>query len=165
MWLLACVHEHVFLHVGFLVKSFAAIITRERSDVSVNQHVRGQGRRTLEMFTTSLALKYLNSGVRLPVLRKADVMTKRLTTRGAAVWAATRVRAPHVHLQTVWCAKYFLTGVARERLVRVALLQLVFMLRFHGLFEMHIFLVESYFHVFCGRFSFWKIIAFRTGLV
>lgn len=152
--LLSCVHEHVFLHVGFLVESFAAIITRERSDVGVDEHVRGQGRGTLEMFTTSLALKYLNSGVRLPVLRQADVMTECLTAGDAAVWAATRVRAPHVYLQTVWCAKYFLAGVACERLARVALLQLVFTLRFHGLFEMYIFLVESYFHVFCRRSSF-----------
>jgi len=81
----------MFLHVRLLVKSFAAIIARKWPDVGVNQHMRGQGRGTLEMFTTSLALKYLNSSVRLPVLRKADVMTKRLSTRGAAVRAATSV--------------------------------------------------------------------------
>lgn len=89
--LLSCVHEHVFLHVRLLVKSFAAIIARKWPDVGVNQHMRGQGRGTLEMFTTSLALEYLNSSVRLPVLCKADVMTECLSARGAAVRAATRV--------------------------------------------------------------------------
>ena len=163
--LLSRVHEHVFLHVRLLVKSFAAIITRKWSDVGVNQHVRGQSRGTLEMFTTSLALKYLNSGMRLPVLRQADVMAECLSARGAAVRAAPRVRAPHVYLQAVWRAKDFLTSVARERVVRVALFQLIFMLRFHSFFEMFIFLVESYFYVFCRRFWFCKIMAFRTGLV
>lgn len=84
-------HEHVLLHIRLLVKSFTTIITRKWSDVGVNQHMGGQGRGALEMFTTSLTLKYLNSGMRLPVLRKADVMTKCLAARGAAVWAATRV--------------------------------------------------------------------------
>lgn len=70
-----------------------------------------------------------------------------------------------MYLQAVWRAEYFLTCVARERVVRVALPQLVFMLRFHGIFKMFIFLVEGCFHVFRRKFSFRKIIAFITGLV
>lgn len=151
MGLLSCVHEHVFLHVRLLVKSLAAVITREWPDVGVDQHMRGQGRGALKMFATGLALEYLNRRMRLPMLREADVMTECLSARGATVWSATRVRAPHVHLQTVRRAKHFLTGVARVRLVTVGLrmLQLVFTLRFHGLLKMHVFAVECHFHVFC----------------
>ena len=151
MWFLSCVNEHVFLHVRLLMKSLAAVIARKRSDVCVDQHVRGQGRGALEMFTASLALEYFNSGMRLPVLRQAHVVTESLSTRGAAVWATTRVRAPHVHLQTVRRAKYFLTGVARVSLVAVGLRmpQFVFSLRFHGLLKMHVFAVECHFDVFC----------------
>lgn len=112
--------------------------------------MRGQGRRSLEMFAAGLALKYLNSGMRLPVLRKANVMTECLSARSATVWSAARMRAPHVHLQTVRRAKYFLTGVARVRLLTVGLRmpQIVSTLRFHGLLKMHVFAVECHFHVF-----------------
>lgn len=76
MGLLSCVHEHVLLHVRLLVKSFAAIIARKWPDVCVNQHMRGQGRGTLEMLTASLALEYLHSIMRLLVLSEADVMAE-----------------------------------------------------------------------------------------
>lgn len=152
----------MLLHVRLLVKSLAAIITRERPDVGVDQHVSGQGRGAFEMFAARLALEYLNSGMRLPVLREAHVMTESLSARDAAVWAAPRVRASHVHLQTVRRAKYFLTGVARVCLVTVGLLQLVFMLRFHALLKMHFLAIEGHIHVSyaCRRFTFRKIIAF-----
>lgn len=42
VWLLTCVYVGVFLHVGLLVESFAAILTRVRPCVRVNQKMCGQ---------------------------------------------------------------------------------------------------------------------------
>ena len=104
------------------------------------------------MFTAGLALEYFHSGMRLPVLRETDVMTEGLSACSATVWPVASVGAPHVHLQAVWSAKYFLTSVARVRLVTVGLrmCQLVFMLRvalcLYVLLKMHVLAVECHFH-------------------
>lgn len=88
---LSCMYQHVFLHVRLLVKSFPAVLARERSDISVNQHVSGQSRRAFEMLPTGLALEYLNSGMSFSVLREADVMAEGLATRDTAVRTASCV--------------------------------------------------------------------------
>ena len=49
----------VFLHVGLLVKPFAAVLAWIRTRVGMNEQVRGQGARPLETLAALLALEYL----------------------------------------------------------------------------------------------------------
>ena len=44
----------VLLHVGFLVEPFAAVMTRERSRVTVNEQMRRQRGRPLHNIPTSI---------------------------------------------------------------------------------------------------------------
>lgn len=69
MGFLSRMNKHVFLHVRLLMKPFPAVITRERPDIGVNEHVRRQGRGAFEMLSTGFALEYLNTGVRFFMLR------------------------------------------------------------------------------------------------
>lgn len=57
MWLLTCVYESVFLHVGFLVKPFPTVLTGIWSRVGVDEEVSGQGGRALEHLATHFAAK------------------------------------------------------------------------------------------------------------
>ena len=142
-------HEHVFFHVRLLMKSFPTIIARKRPDISVNQHVGGQGRGTFEMLSTCLALKYLDIVVSFSVLREAHVMAEGLTARDTPVRTTSSVRAPHVYLQTVRRAKQFLTSVARERIIILGLRETDGRLRLSCFTDFHISMVKSDFHVVC----------------
>jgi hypothetical protein len=51
-----CVDVGVFLHVGFLVEPFAAVLARIRPGVRVDQQVSRQRRRPLERLAALLAL-------------------------------------------------------------------------------------------------------------
>jgi len=67
----------VLLHVGFLVEALAAERTGERSDVAVDQQVRGQRRRSLELF----------------VADAASELPRRRRRRGSATFRRLRLRS------------------------------------------------------------------------
>ena len=78
--LATCVYVGVFLHVGLLVESFAAVGAGIGAGVAVDQQVRGQGGGPLEALPTLLALKAPLLGVDNPVLVQTDGMPKSLVT-------------------------------------------------------------------------------------
>lgn len=57
------------------------------------------------MLPTCLALKYFNSGVIFSVLSEAHIMAEGLAASDTTIRTTASVRAPHVHLKTVWRAK------------------------------------------------------------
>lgn len=115
----ASMNKHVLLHVWLLMKSLRTVFTREGSDVSMNQHVRGKSWRAFKMLSASLTFEYLYRRVGFLVLRKADVMTEGFATRYTSVRTASGVCTSYVYLQTMRCAKQFLTRVACKRLLAV----------------------------------------------
>lgn len=52
-----CMYVSVFLHVRLLMKAFPTVLARVGSRVAVNEQVRGQGRRPLELLATEVALE------------------------------------------------------------------------------------------------------------
>ena len=73
----------VFLHVGFLVESLAAVLARIGSGVAVDEEVRGQRGRSLEAFAALLALKTLLLCVYGPMLRQRHGVAERLVANFA----------------------------------------------------------------------------------
>lgn len=57
--MLTGVNVRVLLHVALLVEALAAVRTRIRPGVAVDQQVRGQRAGALERFAALLALEYL----------------------------------------------------------------------------------------------------------
>ena len=53
---ITCVDVGVFLHVGFLVKSLAAVLTGVRPRVRMDQQMGGQRRRPFKRLTALFAL-------------------------------------------------------------------------------------------------------------
>ena len=60
----------MFLHVGFLVKPLAAVLTWIRSRVRVDKQMRGQSRGSLEAFAALLAFKDFLSVVDSPIHKR-----------------------------------------------------------------------------------------------
>lgn len=89
-----CVYIGVFLHVRLLVKAFTTVLARIRSRVAVNEQMRRQCRRSLELLATEVALE----ASLLPVDRDAmlvhrDTAAERLGAE-AALQRTRRLETP-----------------------------------------------------------------------
>lgn len=69
-------YVRVFLHVGLLVKPFAAELTRVWSRVGVDQQVSGQSGRPLKRFTALFTFEQFFYAVRRPPAAKPPVIIR-----------------------------------------------------------------------------------------
>lgn len=91
----------------------------------MNEHVRGECRRAFKGLATLLTLERSFVRVNVLVLFEADGVTERFSAHVASKRPPSRVRAPHVHFQTVRRAKHFFAVQTIESLTVVRLLALL----------------------------------------
>lgn len=95
------VNVGVFLHVRLLVEPFAAVLTRVRPRVRVDEQVRGESGGALECFATHLAFKAFFLRVDVHVLLQTDGVAEGFPADAAAKRSRSTVRPPDVNLQSV----------------------------------------------------------------
>lgn len=105
--LLARVNIGVLLHVRFLMKSLAAVVTRERSCIRMDKHVRRQRGGSFEWLITLFAFERSLVRVNFLVLFQANGVAECFPANVARKRAPSGVRTSHVYFQAVRRAKHF----------------------------------------------------------
>ena len=104
--LLSRVNISVFFHVRFLVKSLSAVIARERSRIRMNKHMGRKRRWSFERLVALFALECSFVRVDLLVLFQTHCMAECFSANVARERAPSRMRASHVHLQSMRRTKH-----------------------------------------------------------